>query len=86
MSDHLEQELKELIITTLDLEEIGSDDIDAGEPLFGDGLGLDSIDALERGLAISKRYDVKIDADDKTTREHFASVRALADFVRNNRA
>ncbi|ASK32966.1 acyl carrier protein (plasmid) [Alcanivorax sp. N3-2A] len=86
MSDHLEQELKELIITTLDLEEIGSDDIDAGEPLFGDGLGLDSIDALELGLAISKRYDVKIDADDKTTREHFASVRALADFVRNNRA
>ncbi|WP_101674818.1 phosphopantetheine-binding protein [Alloalcanivorax mobilis] len=86
MSDHLEQELKELIITTLDLEEIGSDDIDAGEPLFGDGLGLDSIDALELGLAISKRYDVKIDADDKTTREHFASVRALADFVRNTRA
>ena len=86
MSDHLEQELKELIITTLDLEEIGSDDIDAGEPLFGEGLGLDSIDALELGLAISKRYDVKIDADDKATREHFASVRALADFVRNNRA
>lgn len=85
MSDNLEQDLKVLIIETLDLEDIGSDDIDSEAPLFGDGLGLDSIDALELGLAVAKRYDVKINAEDETTRAHFASVAALAQFVRNNR-
>lgn len=82
MSDSLEQELKHLIIRTLDLEDIEVDEIDNDAPLFGDGLGLDSIDALELGLAVSKRYDIKIDADDETTRKHFASVRALANLIR----
>lgn len=85
MSDNLEQELKALIIETLDLEDIDSDDIDSEAALFGDGLGLDSIDALELGLAVAKRYDVKINAEDEATRAHFASVAALADFVRDNR-
>lgn len=84
MSDNLEQDLKQLIISTLDLEDIHSDDIDSQAPLFGDGLGLDSIDALELGLAVSKRYDIKIDADDEATRRHFASVRALADLIREH--
>ncbi|HAJ42632.1 MAG TPA: acyl carrier protein [Alcanivorax sp.] len=84
MSDNLEQDLKQLIISTLDLEDIHSDDIDNEAPLFGDGLGLDSIDALELGLAVSKQYDIKIDADDEATRRHFASVRWLADLIREH--
>ena len=84
MSDNLEQDLKQLIISTLDLEDIHSDDIDSEAPLFGEGLGLDSIDALELGLAVSKQYDIKIDADDEATRRHFASVRALADLIREH--
>ena len=84
MSDNLEQDLKQLIISTLDLEDIHSDDIDSEAPLFGDGLGLDSIDALELGLAVSKQYDIKIDADDEAPRRHFASVRALADLIREH--
>ena len=72
----LEHEIKELIISSLSLEDISPDDIDTGAPLFVEGLGLDSIDALELGLALQKRYGVALSAD-----SHFASVRALADFV-----
>ncbi|MBQ24912.1 phosphopantetheine-binding protein [Alcanivorax sp.] len=85
MSDTLEHELKALIISTLDLEDITPADIDSEAPLFGDGLGLDSIDALELGLAIAKTYDVKMDADNEETRQHFASIKALAAFVQENR-
>ena len=60
---------------------ISPDDIDTGAPLFVEGLGLDSIDALELGLALQKRYGVALSADSQETRRHFASVRALADFV-----
>ena len=73
-----------MCIRDRDLEDIHSDDIDSEAPLFGDGLGLDSIDALELGLAVSKQYDIKIDADDEATRRHFASVRALADLIREH--
>lgn len=85
MSDTLEHELKALIISTLDLEDITPADIDSAAPLFGEGLGLDSIDALELGLAIAKTYDVKMDADNEETRQHFASIKALAAFVQENR-
>ncbi|MEP5230816.1 MAG: phosphopantetheine-binding protein [Alloalcanivorax sp.] len=85
MSDTLEHELKALIISTLDLEDITTADIDSEAPLFGEGLGLDSIDALELGLAIAKTYDVKMDADNEETRQHFASIKALAAFVQENR-
>ena len=78
-------ELKQLIITSLDLEDISADDIDESAPLFGDGLGLDSIDALELGLAISKKYDVKIDAENEDTKKHFASVSNLAKFIESHR-
>lgn len=74
----LEQELKQLIIDTLDLEDITVDDIDSQEPLFVEGLGLDSIDALELGLALQKRYGVKVEADSEETKKHFASVHNLA--------
>lgn len=77
----LEQELKQLIIDTLDLEDISVDDIVSDQPLFVEGLGLDSIDALELGLALQKQYGVKLDADSDETRAHFASVQALAAFV-----
>lgn len=78
-------ELKQLIITSLDLEDISAGDINENDPLFGDGLGLDSIDALELGLAISKKYDVKIDAENEDTKKHFASVSNLAKFIESHR-
>lgn len=81
----LEAEIKELIITTMSLEDIGVDDINAEAPLFNEGLGLDSIDALELGLALQKRYGVTLAADSGETRQHFASVRALSAFVAANR-
>lgn len=79
----LELELKNLIIKSLDLEDISADDIDSGAPLFGDGLGLDSIDALELGLAISKQYGIKIDAENEATKTHFASISNLAQFIQS---
>lgn len=77
----LEQEIKQLIIDSLDLEDVEVSDIDSAEPLFNEGLGLDSIDALELGLAIQKRYGVKMDADSEETKQHFASVQAIAALV-----
>ncbi len=77
----LEVELKQLIITSLDLEDIKPEDINSEAPLFVDGLGLDSIDALELGLAIQKKYNVKIDAGSGDTKEHFSSVRNLVHFI-----
>lgn len=82
----LEQEIKELIISSLALEDITAQDIDASEALFVDGLGLDSIDALELGLALQKRYGVSMSADSEQTRQHFRSVQALAAFVASHRA
>ncbi|NMM80860.1 acyl carrier protein [Acidovorax sp. SRB_14] len=76
-----EQEIKELIISSLALEDITPQDIDAAQPLFVDGLGLDSIDALELGLALQKRYGVTMSADSEQTRKHFGSVQALTAFV-----
>lgn len=81
----LEQELKVLIIESLDLEDVSPEDIDSTEPLFVEGLGLDSIDALELGLAINRTFGIKLDADSEDTKQHFASVKSLAEFIRNNR-
>ena len=75
----LENDIKELIISSLALEDISPADIDAAAPLFVDGLGLDSIDALELGLALQKRYGVSLSAESEEVRAHFASVKALAD-------
>lgn len=76
--------LKSLIIETLDLEDISPDDIVDSEPLFGEGLGLDSIDALELGLAIKKTFDVKIEANSEKTKEHFYSINNLVLFIEQN--
>lgn len=75
------QDVKQLIIDALDLEDITPDDIVTDAPLFNDGLGLDSIDALELGLAIQKRFGVKIQESDDNTRAHFQSVQTLTDFI-----
>ena len=80
----LELEIKNLIIEVLDLEDIAPDDIDSNAPLFGDGLGLDSIDALELGVALRKRYQIKLEANDARTKEHFRSVSSLAQLVQTH--
>jgi len=64
-SNSLEHDIKTLIIEALGLEDISVDDINSDQTLFGEGLGLDSVDALELGLAIQKKYGIKIDADAK---------------------
>ena len=81
----LEREIKELIISSLALEDIAPEDIDAHAPLFVEGLCLDSIDALELGLALQKRYGVVLSPDAAETRRHFVSVAALASFVSASR-
>jgi acyl carrier protein len=77
----LEAELKRLIIDTLMLEDVTPEGIDSNAPLFVEGLGLDSIDALELALAISRKYGVRIKADDERNREVFRSVASLAAFI-----
>ncbi|HEX6550926.1 MAG TPA: phosphopantetheine-binding protein [Gammaproteobacteria bacterium] len=77
------EELKQLIIDSLDLEDVTPADIDPHAPLFGDGLGLDSIDALELGVAIQKKYQIKLDANSADTRQHFHSVENLAKFIQS---
>ncbi len=79
-----EQAIKELIIEVLNLEDVTPEDIDSAAPLFGDGMGLDSIDALELGVAIRRKYDVELDVNSEEIREHFASVANLARFVSNH--
>ncbi|WP_288344431.1 phosphopantetheine-binding protein [uncultured Pseudoalteromonas sp.] len=82
----LKNKIKQLIISSLDLEDITVGDIENDQPLFVDGLGLDSIDALELGLAIKKEFNVKIDANSEQTKAHFASVDALAEFINQHQS
>lgn len=77
----LELDIKKLIIDTLNLEDLTPADIDSSQPLFGDGLGLDSIDALELGIAIKKKYNIKISSDDPNIKKYFASVDGLVKFI-----
>lgn len=82
--ESLETDIKQLIINTLNLEEISVDDIESEAALFGnDGLGLDSIDALELGLAVKKSYGVVLSAENEAMREHFYSVASLATFIKS---
>lgn len=80
-----EAELAELIIETLHLEDVQPTDIDPAVPLFREGLGLDSIDALELALAIKQRYGIQIGADDESNRKVFASLAALAGHIEGHR-
>lgn len=79
-------ELKQLIIDTLMLEDIEASEIETGAPLFIEGLGLDSIDALELAMALQEKYGVEIHDDADENREIFASVASLATFVMTGRA
>jgi len=85
MADDLVLELKKLIINTLKLEDMNPDDIEDDAPLFGEGLGLDSIDALELVVALEKTYGVFI-PDSEVGKKVFRSVNSLADFVKTQRA
>ena len=78
----LELEIKKLIISSLDLEDITPDDIDDNEALFGEGLGLDSIDALELGMALKKEFNLTLSKNKEENKKYFYSVKTIADFVR----
>ena len=84
--DTLKQEIKEVIISSLELEDIKPEDIDDAAPLFGEGLGLDSIDALELGVALKKKFGIKFSSENADNKQHFASVNALADYITAERA
>lgn len=81
MNTALEDELKDLIVSALQLDDVQPQDIRSEEPLFVKGLGLDSIDALELAGSLERKYGVKITQESPEVREAFASVRALAAFV-----
>ena len=83
----LHHDIKQLIINSLNLEDIAPADIDSNAPLFGDdGLGLDSVDALELGLAVQKHFGFQISSENQELRESFQSVATLADFVAKQRS
>lgn len=81
----LTKELKAKIITQLNLEDLTVEDLDDQTPLFGDGLGLDSIDALELIVMLDKSYGIKL-ADPKEGRKVFETIQTMADFIEANRA
>jgi acyl carrier protein len=81
----LENELATIIVSALNLEDVKADEIDPGEQLFGGSLGLDSIDALELALAISKHYGFELRSDDENNQQIFASLRNLAAHVAAHR-
>ena len=84
--DTLKAEIKQLLIDTLDLEDLNLQDIGDDTALFGDeGLGLDSIDALELGVALRKKYRLQLEAGDAGIREYFRTVTSLAELVRSKR-
>ncbi len=83
--EDLELEIKRLIVQSLNLEGVAPESIDSTAPLFVEGLGLDSIDALELAMALRQKYGVKTSSDEATNRRMFASVRSLAEFVAANR-
>jgi acyl carrier protein len=84
--DSLKLEIKQLLIEALDLEDLSPADIDDDAPLFDtDGIGLDSIDALEIGIVLRKHYQLTIAANDERTRDHFRSVSTLAALVASQR-
>lgn len=82
----LEKQIKELIVEALMLDDVRPEDIDSDAPLFVEGLGLDSIDALELAMAIDKKFGVRIRADDEQNRHIFANVKNLAGYVQQHAA
>ena len=85
-NEDLDLEIKRLIVDTLMLEDVEAAEIDTEAPLFIEGLGLDSIDALELALAIHKKFGVKTSPDDERNREYFHSVKSLREFSQQRQA
>lgn len=81
-----ERELAELIVDALNLEDVNAEEIGPEDPLFGDGLGLDSIDALELALAITQKYAIQLKADDQSMKQAFGTLRTLNTYIMQNRA
>ena len=88
MSEQTEEErqLAELIVESLSLEDVSASDIRPEAPLFGDGLGLDSIDALELALAITQKYAIQLRAGDENREQVFGTLRSLSAYIVENRA
>jgi acyl carrier protein len=82
----LERELKELVVRALSLEDITPDEIDSEEQLFGTGLALDSIDGLELGMAIRKKYGIKPEGTKEEIRAIFATISSLASYIAKQRS
>jgi len=80
-----EKELAQLIVTSLNLE-VTADEIEPDAPLYGEGLGLDSIDILELSLAISKSYGLQLKSDSADNNKIFSSLRSLNDHIQQHRA
>ncbi len=85
MGTALESEVSRLIVETLNLQNVRAEEIDPDAPLFGEGLGLDSIDALELALAISRNYGFQLRSDDAEKMRIFASLRALSEHIGHHR-
>ncbi|MBR0066650.1 MAG: acyl carrier protein [Kiritimatiellae bacterium] len=79
--EEIESKLKDVIVSSLDLEDLTAADIATDVPLFGEGLGLDSIDALELGMAVKKTFGVTFASDPAENKKVFYSVKTLADFI-----
>ena len=86
MPESVENRLKQLIVEALMLDDVVAEEIEDEAPLFVEGLGLDSIDALELALAVHKEFGVRTSAEDERNREIFFSVKSLSDFIRAEQA
>jgi len=82
--NELEDEIRQVILSSVEVDGLTAEDIPADVPLFGEGVGLDSIDALEIGAALRRKYQVKFKAQAAENREHFRSVASLAAFIAAN--
>lgn len=82
--DELKLRIKEVIINSLQLEDIKAENISDNEPLFGEGLGLDSIDALELGVALKKEFKISFSQESTENKSVFESVNSLAEYISKN--
>ena len=82
--EELEEEIRQVVLSSVEIDGLTAADLAADVPLFGDGVGLDSIDALEIGAALRKKYQVKFKANSDENREHFRSISSLAAFIAAN--
>ena len=82
--EELEEEIRRVILSSVEVDGLTAADLPADKQLFGDGVGLDSIDALEIGAALRKKYQVKFKANSEENREHFRSISTLAAFIADN--